>query len=126
MTDRFVIQSINFVGAMLPIEPAVRREIRLRRALACSFAALVGGLLYLNALHNPFVYDDYQTVVDNLTVIIQRLTLPEGSPYYMPITRELSPALAAKFKTAAQAAIAEWEAKSGAEGREILERFRTK
>src|SRR5207302_381439 len=44
----------------------------------------------------------------------------------MTITREVSPALAAKFKTAAQAAIAEWEAKSGAEGREILERFRTK
>jgi TRAP-type C4-dicarboxylate transport system substrate-binding protein len=29
-----------------------------------------------------------------------------------------------KFKAAAQTAIAEWEAKSGAEGREVLERFR--
>jgi TRAP-type C4-dicarboxylate transport system substrate-binding protein len=42
----------------------------------------------------------------------------------MTITRELSPALAARFKTVAQAAIAEWEAKVGAEGREVLERFR--
>src|SRR2546430_5062294 len=42
----------------------------------------------------------------------------------MTITREVSPALAATFKAAAQTAIAEWEAKSGAEGREILERFR--
>jgi hypothetical protein len=33
-------------------------------------------------------------------------------------------ALAAKFKAAAQTAIAEWEAKSGAEGHEVLERFR--
>ena len=44
----------------------------------------------------------------------------------MTITREVSPALAAKFKAAAQTAIAEWETKSGAEGREILERFRRK
>jgi TRAP-type C4-dicarboxylate transport system substrate-binding protein len=42
----------------------------------------------------------------------------------MTITREVSPALAAKFKAAAQAAIAEWEAKSGPDGREVLERFR--
>jgi hypothetical protein len=33
-------------------------------------------------------------------------------------------AMAAKFKAAAQTAIGEWEAKSGAEGREVLERFR--
>jgi TRAP-type C4-dicarboxylate transport system substrate-binding protein len=42
----------------------------------------------------------------------------------MTITREVSPALAAKFKTASRAAIAEWETKVGVEGREILERFR--
>lgn len=40
------------------------------------------------------------------------------------ITRDVSPALTAKFKTAAQAAIAEWESKSDAGGREVLERFR--
>jgi TRAP-type C4-dicarboxylate transport system substrate-binding protein len=44
----------------------------------------------------------------------------------MTITRDVSPELAAKFKTAAQHAIAEWETKSGAEGREVLERFRNK
>ena len=42
----------------------------------------------------------------------------------MTITREISPALEAKFKTAARVAIAEWEAKVGDEGREVLERFR--
>jgi TRAP-type transport system periplasmic protein len=42
----------------------------------------------------------------------------------MTITREVSPALAAKFKTASRAAIAEWETKVGVEGREVLERFR--
>ena len=42
----------------------------------------------------------------------------------MTITREVSPALAAKFKAAAQAAIADWEAKTGADGREVVERFR--
>src|SRR5437667_699892 len=70
---------------MVPIDPAVRREIRLRRALACSFATLVGGLLYLNALHNPFIYDDYQTVVDNpsighvadlRSIVLYRITRP--------------------------------------------------
>jgi TRAP-type transport system periplasmic protein len=42
----------------------------------------------------------------------------------MTITRTMSPALAAKFKASAQTVIAEWEAKSGAEGRELLDRFR--
>ena len=28
-------------------------------------ASLLAGLLYLNALHNPFIYDDYHTVVEN-------------------------------------------------------------
>jgi tetratricopeptide (TPR) repeat protein len=30
--------------------------------------ALLGGLVYLNSLHNPFVYDDWQTVVDNPSI----------------------------------------------------------
>jgi len=42
----------------------------------------------------------------------------------MTITRIVSPALAAKFKASAQNVIAEWEAKSGAEGRELMDRFR--
>lgn len=31
-------------------------------------AALLAGLVYLNALHNPFVYDDYHTVVANASL----------------------------------------------------------
>jgi protein O-mannosyl-transferase len=36
-----------------------------RATLLGGCAALAGGLVYLNALHNPFVYDDFHTVVDN-------------------------------------------------------------
>jgi TRAP-type C4-dicarboxylate transport system substrate-binding protein len=42
----------------------------------------------------------------------------------MTITTKVTPALAAKFKEAAGAVILDWEAKSGAEGRDVLERFR--
>jgi hypothetical protein len=31
-------------------------------------AAVLGGLVYLNALNNPFVYDDYHTVVENRSI----------------------------------------------------------
>ncbi|MBI3400185.1 MAG: tetratricopeptide repeat protein [Acidobacteria bacterium] len=31
-------------------------------------AALLAGLVYVNALHNPFVYDDYHTVVQNPSI----------------------------------------------------------
>lgn len=34
--------------------------------------------------------DDFNTVVQNITVIVQRLTLSPGDPGYMPIERELS------------------------------------
>lgn len=41
-----------------------------RRALvACGAAALLAGVVYLNALHNPFVYDDYHTVVENRSIL---------------------------------------------------------
>jgi hypothetical protein len=36
-----------------------------RGAAACVIAALLGALVYLNALHNPFIYDDYRTIVAN-------------------------------------------------------------
>jgi hypothetical protein len=42
------------------------------------------------AMRQIIEIDDYQQVVANLSAIIERLTLPEGSPFYMPITRELS------------------------------------
>jgi protein O-mannosyl-transferase len=35
----------------------------------CSLATLAGGAVYLNALHNPFVYDDYRSIVDNGTIL---------------------------------------------------------
>lgn len=37
----------------------------MRAMLLCGCATLAGGLVYLNALHNPFVYDDFHTVVEN-------------------------------------------------------------
>lgn len=36
-----------------------------RGALACAAAASFAGIAYLNALHNPFVYDDERTILDN-------------------------------------------------------------
>ena len=36
--------------------------------LACSAAVVVAGLVYLNSLHNPFVYDDVLSVVNNTSL----------------------------------------------------------
>jgi len=36
--------------------------------LLASAAGLLAGLVYLNGLHNPFVYDDYHTVVANASI----------------------------------------------------------
>ena len=47
-----------------------------RPLLLCSAVALLGGLVYLNALHNPFVYDDHRTIVDNGS--IRSLTDPRS------------------------------------------------
>ena len=44
------------------------RIVRWRALVACGVAALLGGVVYLNALHNPFVYDDYHTVVENASI----------------------------------------------------------
>jgi protein O-mannosyl-transferase len=35
---------------------------------ACSAAALAAGAVYSNAVHNPFVYDDYHTVIANASI----------------------------------------------------------
>jgi hypothetical protein len=40
-----------------------------RALLACGAAVLLAGLVYLNALHNPYVYDDYHTVVENQSLL---------------------------------------------------------
>src|SRR6185369_15881771 len=39
-----------------------------RGFVACGIAALLGGVVYLNALRNPFVYDDHHTVVENPSI----------------------------------------------------------
>src|SRR5439155_17873048 len=58
-----------FESAMLPIDSVVPADRMAKRsAIACGAAALLGGLLYLNALHNPFVYDDYHIVVENPSI----------------------------------------------------------
>src|SRR5439155_5770475 len=41
---------------------------RLRTFVLSALAALLAGLVYVNALHNPFVYDDAHTVVDNTSI----------------------------------------------------------
>src|SRR6185503_4467475 len=40
----------------------------LRTLAAGGATALLAGLVYLNALHNPFVYDDYRTVIANTSI----------------------------------------------------------
>jgi len=54
---------------MLRIAAAVRDDRVRRPALACAAASLAGGLVYLNALHNPFIYDDFHMVVDNPSLL---------------------------------------------------------
>ncbi len=39
-----------------------------RAIVPCGAAALLAALVYANALHNPFVYDDYHTVVANASL----------------------------------------------------------
>jgi Flp pilus assembly protein TadD len=47
--------------------------MRLSRGLLAGIAAsLLAGLVYLNALHNPFIYDDHRTIVDNGSLISLR------------------------------------------------------
>jgi hypothetical protein len=40
-----------------------------RAAAGCSIAVLAAGLVYLNALDNPFVYDDARTIVGNRSLV---------------------------------------------------------
>jgi tetratricopeptide (TPR) repeat protein len=47
----------------VPASPPTRLDTR--TLVAAAGAALASALVYLNALHNPFVYDDYHLVVDN-------------------------------------------------------------
>lgn len=42
------------------------------RALSCAGVAALAGVLYINALHNPFIYDDFRTVVENGSIVSVR------------------------------------------------------
>ena len=53
---------------MVSIEAARSDRNRRSVTLACVAASLLAGLVYLNALHNPFIYDDHQVVVDNPSI----------------------------------------------------------
>jgi tetratricopeptide (TPR) repeat protein len=45
--------------------PVALRQPRRRHAVACTAAGCLAAILYLNALSNPFVYDDHRMVVEN-------------------------------------------------------------
>src|SRR5437667_4708512 len=53
---------------MVSTEAARSDRNQRRTVLACAAASLLAGLVYLNALHNPFIYDDHQMVVDNPSI----------------------------------------------------------
>ena len=55
--------------------------------MLCVVAVLLGGFVYANALHNPFAYDDYRTVVDNGS--LETLASP-GAILLYEITRPLT------------------------------------
>src|SRR5262245_24959313 len=46
----------------MPFGLELRRD---RRFLPMLFFAGLAGAVYINALHNPFVYDDYRTILEN-------------------------------------------------------------
>lgn len=51
---------------MLPLAPDATGRLGSRAtALACAAAVALAGLVYLNALDNPFVYDDLYQIVEN-------------------------------------------------------------
>jgi protein O-mannosyl-transferase len=57
----------------MPLDPgmvsaAAAPRFDVRAFVACGAATLLAGVVYLNALHNPFVYDDYRTIVANTSI----------------------------------------------------------
>jgi len=57
---------MSFASSAADAPSASRPDIR--TLAACVAATVLAGLVYLNALHNPFVYDDYHTVVANRSI----------------------------------------------------------
>jgi hypothetical protein len=56
-------------GAHATTRDATAAPATERRAAICGAAAALAALVYLNALNNPFVYDDYRTVVENTSIV---------------------------------------------------------
>ena len=53
-----------------PTGPSPDRTSALRRrgTIGCLIAVVLAGLVYVNALNNPFIYDDYRLVVENRAI----------------------------------------------------------
>jgi protein O-mannosyl-transferase len=49
-------------------DSGVRTGLVARARVACGVAAFLAGIVYVNALRNPFVYDDHRTVVSNSSI----------------------------------------------------------
>ena len=45
--------------------PDATSALRRRGAIGCAIAVILAGLVYVNALNNPFIYDDYRLIVEN-------------------------------------------------------------
>src|SRR5690349_4449234 len=58
--------AMSFASSAADAPSASRPDIR--TLAACVAATALAGLVYLNSLHNPFVYDDYHTVVANRSI----------------------------------------------------------
>jgi len=52
--------------------PPLQARLTYRDLMACALAVVLAALVYLNALHNPFVYDDQRLIVSNQS--LQHLT----------------------------------------------------
>ena len=55
---------------MYTSNPSARRtdlptELKRRAIFACAIAVVMAGCVYINAVHNPFLYDDYRLIVEN-------------------------------------------------------------
>ncbi len=58
---------MSFVIGSTPNDPAPGGRFRLFLPAGC--AALLAVLVYLNALDNPFVYDDFPLIVENTSIL---------------------------------------------------------
>ena len=64
------IDYIGPTGTMYTSEPVSRGadlppKLKRRGTFACAIAIVLAGLVYANALDNPFVYDDHRIIVEN-------------------------------------------------------------